>query len=60
PLVFYVAPGLSDVRLFGVPLPWLLLGIAVYPFLLLLGWRYVRRAERIERDFADLMSEAER
>jgi hypothetical protein len=60
PLVFHLAPGLADVHLLGVPLPWLLLGVAVYPLLLLLGWRFVRRAERIEHDFAELMSEVER
>ena len=38
----------------------LLLGILVYPVLVLLGWRYVRSAERNERDFADLMSEIDR
>ena len=59
PLVFFLAPGLAGVHVFGLPLSWLLLGVAVYPFLLLLGWRYVRRAERIEQDFADLMSTAE-
>jgi hypothetical protein len=59
PLVFHLAPGLADVHLLGAPLPWLLLGVAVYPFLLFLGWRFVRRAERIERDFAELLSEAE-
>lgn len=59
PLVFHLAPGLADVHLLGVPLPWLLLGVAVYPFLLFLGWRFVRRAEQIERDFAELLSEAE-
>jgi hypothetical protein len=60
PLVFHLLPGLTDVQLLGMPLPWLLLGIVVYPVLVLLGWRYVRRAERNERDFADLMSEVER
>jgi len=59
PLVFHVAPGLTDVHLFGLPLPWLLLGVVVYPLLLLLGWRYVVRAERNERDFADLLSESD-
>jgi hypothetical protein len=56
PLVFFLAPGLADVRLLGMPLGWVLLSIAVYPALLALGWAYVRRAERNERDFADLMS----
>ena len=60
PLVFHLAPGLTDVRVIGMPLPWLLLGIVVYPVLVLLGWRYVRRAERNERDFADLMRDVER
>ena len=60
PLVFHLAPGLTDVQLGGMPLPWLLLGIVVYPVLVLLGWRYVRSAERNERDFAELLDEADR
>jgi hypothetical protein len=59
PLVFHLAPELADVHLIGLPLAWLLLGVVVYPVLLLLGWRYVVRAERNERDFADLLSEAD-
>ncbi|MGZ8744551.1 MAG: hypothetical protein ACXWXO_16665 [Nocardioides sp.] len=54
PLVFFAFPGLADVRLAGVPLSWLVLGLGVYPVLILLGWRYVVRAERNERDFVDL------
>jgi hypothetical protein len=60
PLVFHLLPGLTDVDLFGMPLAWLLLGVVVYPVMVLLGWRYVRSAERNERDFADLLSEIER
>ena len=59
PLVFHLAPDLVDVELFGMPLPWLLLGIVVYPVLVLLGWRYVRSAERNELDFAELLNEAD-
>jgi len=55
PLVFHLAPGLVDVRVLGLPLPWLLLGVLVHPFLLLLAWRYVRRAERNEQVFAELV-----
>ena len=47
-------PG-SDLHVLGLPLGWLLLGVLVYPLLVLLGWVYVRRAERNERHFADLM-----
>jgi hypothetical protein len=57
PLVFHLAPGLADVHLVGVPLPWVLLGVAVHPWLIVLGWAYVRRAEAHERDFADLVGE---
>ncbi|MFC7505810.1 hypothetical protein [Nocardioides sp. GCM10030258] len=56
PLLFHLAPSLADRQLLGIPLAWLALGVLVYPFLLLLGWRYVRRAERNERVFADLVS----
>ena len=60
PLLFHLAPRLSGVGVFGLPLGWLLLGVAVYPWLLVLGWAYVRRAERNERDFAELVSEVEK
>ncbi len=60
PLLFHLAPGLADVHLLGLPLAWLLLGVVVYPVLLVLGWRYVVRAERNERDFAELLSELDR
>ena len=38
----------------------LLLGVLVYPWLLALGWIYVRRAEANERDFVSLVEEVER
>jgi len=55
PLLFEVAPGLKDASVGGMPLPWVLLALAVYPFLLLLGWLYVRRAERNEGAFTDVV-----
>lgn len=60
PLAFHLWPGLGGIDLLGVPLSWWLLGVLVYPTLLGLGWAYVRRAERNERDFAELVSEVER
>ena len=42
-----------------MPLGWLLLGVVVYPTLVVLGWAYIRRAERNERDFAELVTEVE-
>ena len=58
PLAFHVWPHLGAIHLLGVPLAWWLLGVLVYPTLLGLGWAYVRRAERNERDFAELVSSA--
>ncbi|CAN5486327.1 hypothetical protein BH10ACT10_BH10ACT10_17230 [soil metagenome] len=55
PLLFTLLPGLSAVHVLGMPLPWVLLAFVVYPFLLLLGWLYVRAAERNERDFAEVV-----
>lgn len=59
PLLFHLVPGLAQHHVLGVPLPWLLLGVLVYPYLVLLGWIYVRRAEANERDFAALVEEAD-
>jgi hypothetical protein len=55
PLVFTAFPGLVEVQVLGMPLPWVLLAFAVYPVLLGLGWLYVRAAERNERDFAEVV-----
>jgi hypothetical protein len=60
PLVFHLWPGLGDADLAGLPVAWLVLGVVVYPFLLLVGWRYVRSVERNERDFATLVEGGER
>lgn len=57
PLVFHFFPDLSEVRVLGVPVAWLLLGVLVYPWLVMLGWVYVRRAEANERDFTALVDD---
>lgn len=56
PVVFRVLP-VGRAHLLGVPLPWLLLGVAVYPWLLWLAWWYVRRAEHNETAFEDLVEQ---
>ena len=55
PLLFAVLPATRDAQVLGLPLPWLLLGVLVYPVMALGGWLYVRLAERHERDFAELV-----
>ena len=56
PIVFWLLDDLTRLDVFGVPLPWIVLSVAVYPGLCLLGWLYVRQAERSERDFTALVS----
>jgi hypothetical protein len=49
PLLLAAFPGLDDVRVFGVPLSWLAVGVLPYPLLIALSRWQLRRAERIER-----------
>jgi len=55
PALFWLLPQLREVEALGIPLPWLLLGGLVYPTLVTLGWFYVRQAERVEREFSELV-----
>ena len=55
PLLFAFAPPLAQFRLFGVALPWLLLGVLAYPVLFGVGAAYVHLAERNEQEFTDLI-----
>jgi hypothetical protein len=59
PLVFALAPKLAQFRLFGVGLPWLLLGVVAYPFLFGVGVAYVHLAERNEQEFVDVVERRE-
>ena len=55
PVLFAVAPALTRIRPFGIALPWLLLGVLAYPFLLAVGAAYVWLAERTEHEFTELI-----
>lgn len=57
PVLFVTVDALTDPRVAGVPLPWILLGVVIYPFLLLLGWLYLRQVERTEREFSELVED---
>jgi hypothetical protein len=59
PLLFAVAPAVGQAKLFGVNLPWLLLGVLSFPFLVSVGWAYVRWAERNEQDFTAVINRPE-
>jgi len=45
----------GSLRMWGVPLPWLVLGLLVYPVLIGLAAYTVRHAERNERAFTELV-----
>lgn len=53
PVTFALVPGLAGVRVFSAPLPWAILGAAVYPLLVLAGWWGLRQAERVEQEFLE-------
>jgi hypothetical protein len=59
PLLFWVAPAIAQAQLFGIALPWLLLGLLAYPFLFAVGYAYVNLAQRNEAEFAALVDRRE-
>jgi len=59
PLLFAAAPEVGTVKVLGVNLPWLLLGVLSFPFLFGVGWAYVRWAERNEQDFTAVIRRPE-
>lgn len=48
PVALAVAPALTEVRLAGVPVSWLLLAVLPYPLMIGLAWWQLRRAEAVE------------
>lgn len=57
PLLMAIFPELGAVTVFGIRLPWLVLGFGVYPMLLAVCWLYNRLADRNEQEFADLVDD---
>lgn len=55
PAAFALLPGLRTAEVAGIRLPWLLLGVVAYPLLVGGAYFHVRHAERVERDFTDLL-----
>lgn len=55
PLLLYLAPELGRARLHGVPLPWLVLALGTQPLWIAAAAHHVRQAERVERDFVELV-----
>ena len=59
PLLFVLAPGLTERHVLGMPVSWGLLAFGCYPVLVFLAWRYVRLAERNERAFAAVVERSQ-
>jgi hypothetical protein len=57
PLLTAIFPWLATAQVVGLPLTLLILGGGIYPPLVLLGYWYVRRAERLEQQFVELLEE---
>jgi hypothetical protein len=57
PALFALDPAIGRARLFGIGLPWLLLGVLPYPVLVGVAIVYVRLAERNEQEFADMVDQ---
>jgi len=55
PLVLYLVPAWGRLVVLGVPVPWVILTVFAFVEILVLGWLYVRQAERNEDAFSDLL-----
>lgn len=55
PLVFALIPAARRWTAFGLPLPWVVLGVLVYPGVVLTARWYTRASERLEADFGDVV-----
>lgn len=56
PVAFWLEPRLRTVRFAGIPIAWIIVGVAFYPMLLLMAWLFLRRVERNETDFVELVT----
>jgi hypothetical protein len=55
PLLFWLVPPTRTFSILGLPLPWVILGIVVYPVVYVAARIYVRNAERIETEFTEFV-----
>lgn len=58
PFLFAVVPAVGDAAVAGVPVPWLVIGVAIHPVILGLAFVYQRQARSNERDFAALVEDS--
>lgn len=56
PLLFLFVPATLNVHVGPIPLPWLMIGVLLYPAVWLMGRYFVRHSEQIEREFTELVA----
>ncbi len=56
PLMMWLEPSLRRVKVAGVPLGWLIVGVGFYPLFLFLAFVFIRRTERNEAEFIELVT----
>jgi len=56
PLLFLFVPATRTLNVGPIPLPWLILGVLIYPAVWLAGRYYVRQSEQIEGEFTELVA----
>jgi hypothetical protein len=56
PLALLLLPGVAQAQLLGLPLPLLLVGVPMFPFMIALAWLYQHRADALDAAFADLVA----
>ena len=55
PLIFALVPASRSVEVLGLPIAWPVLGLLVYPAVVLVARWYTRAGERLEADFTDVV-----
>jgi hypothetical protein len=55
PLLLFLAPGLADVSVAGIPLPLVLVAVPLFPLFVAIGLMYQRRADALDEAFRDLV-----
>ena len=56
PAMFLLLPATRHLEVGPIPLPWLAVGVMIYPVVVIAAKIYVHQTERIEREFTDLMA----
>jgi hypothetical protein len=57
PLLFAVVPATRELHLGPLPFSWVVLGVLLYPAMMVVAAVYSRQAERTERRFADIVTQ---